>query len=184
MGKKDIPDHRLESVSLSEKQKEPAEIYFAANFESQHHLTRRDFLSHSAALAGVVALASLLLQGCSTLQKIKVPQKVRVKQGTALLDEPGGKPVRITEKEEILDFLEEKGDFVKVKGRDDKQPLWVARMEAVYEQFIEKSLPCGSAIPAGYICTCNCVPVSTPRTTGRTYCSCNKVCTCNLIPVS
>jgi WD40 repeat protein len=52
--------------------------------------------------------------------------------------------------------------------------------------------PCGSPIPAGAVCTCNCVPgaagpvrpYSAPSSGGRggrTFCTCNKVCTC--IPV-
>jgi hypothetical protein len=112
-----------------------------------------------------------------------VPQKVRVKKGTHLLDAPGGSTVRLVENDELLDFIEEQGDFVKVQGKDDNKPLWVAKMEAIYEQFTETTQPCGTPIPPGYTCTCNCVPVSTPRTSSRTYCRCDKVCTCNLIPV-
>lgn len=58
------------------------------------------------------------------------------------------------------------------------------------------TLPCGSPIPAGAICTCNCVPgsiktyIDTPRrprkktrtrTSTRTFCKCNQICTC--VPV-
>lgn len=61
-------------------------------------------------------------------------------------------------------------------------------------QTITYTLPCGSPIPPGAICTCNCVPgalvipqppVSRPpvRTGGgRMYCSCDKICTC--VPIS
>ncbi len=48
--------------------------------------------------------------------------------------------------------------------------------------------PCGSPLPAGAICTCNCVPgsytppplapYSPPASGGGTYCTCNKICTC------
>ena len=53
-------------------------------------------------------------------------------------------------------------------------------------QTITYTLPCGSPIPAGAVCTCNCVPgtyraPTTTRRTSRSYCSCNKVCTC--VPV-
>jgi len=59
-------------------------------------------------------------------------------------------------------------------------------------QWITYTLPCGSPIPPGAVCTCNCVPgrhyVAAPKKRtrptyrrGRTYCSCNKVCVC--IPV-
>jgi hypothetical protein len=54
---------------------------------------------------------------------------------------------------------------------------------------ITYTLPCGSPLPAGAVCTCNCVPgtVAVPRPTGGgvsggTYCRCNKICTC--VPIS
>ncbi len=42
--------------------------------------------------------------------------------------------------------------------------------------------PCGSPVPVGAVCTCNCIgaPVRTKPIT-RTWCSCNKVCVC--VPV-
>lgn len=43
---------------------------------------------------------------------------------------------------------------------------------------VTSTLPCGSPLPAGAVCTCNCVPgVATPARS----CQCNPVCTC--IPV-
>src|SRR6185436_4213245 len=55
--------------------------------------------------------------------------------------------------------------------------------------------PCGSPIPAGAVCTCNCVPGSEPayrppRSTGGgggyggggRICTCNKICTCIPVP--
>ena len=54
-----------------------------------------------------------------------------------------------------------------------------------YGETVTYTLPCGSPIPAGAVCTCNCVPgtYSAPVTRRRTqrYCTCNKVCTC--VPV-
>jgi hypothetical protein len=44
------------------------------------------------------------------------------------------------------------------------------------------TLPCGSPIPPGAVCTCNCVPGAPAPSYGtRTICTCNKVCTC--VPV-
>lgn len=71
-----------------------------------------------------------------------------------------------------------KGDNVKVKVFNTKTNTWEY-----------KTLPCGAPVPPGAICTCNCVPTSSPApvhhvhhtTTTHTYCSCNKVCTC--VPV-
>ena len=42
-----------------------------------------------------------------------------------------------------------------------------------YGQLITFTLPCGSPIPSGAKCVCNCVPGS--------VCSCNKVCTCQKV---
>ena len=52
-----------------------------------------------------------------------------------------------------------------------------------YGRTVTETLPCGSPIPPGATCTCNCVRVSTGRRTGSScrcnlVCSCNKVCTC------
>ncbi len=40
------------------------------------------------------------------------------------------------------------------------------------------TMPCGSKIPSGAVCTCNCV--ATPAR-AHTYCTCNKVCTCQSV---
>lgn len=56
-----------------------------------------------------------------------------------------------------------------------------------YGQPVTYTRPCGSPIPPGATCICNCVPgtygtaSSEQRNIGYTYCSCNKVCVC--IPV-
>ena len=63
------------------------------------------------------------------------------------------------------------------------------------EEGFAYTLPCGSPIPSGAICTCNCVPGTyvAPSVScvcvgngggsygGGSYCSCNKICTC--IPI-
>jgi len=44
--------------------------------------------------------------------------------------------------------------------------------------------PCGSPLPPGTTCTCDCVPTAAPASTSSdwtTTCSCNTVCTC--VPV-
>jgi WD40 repeat protein len=43
-------------------------------------------------------------------------------------------------------------------------------------QILSYTLPCGSPLPAGAVCTCNCVP-------GRmeSVCACDRVCTCNSV---
>ncbi len=58
-------------------------------------------------------------------------------------------------------------------------------------QMVQEVLPCGSDIPSGAICTCNCVPgtLNSAREVRTTSCqchsvltcSCDKICTCNKI---
>ncbi len=50
-----------------------------------------------------------------------------------------------------------------------------------YGQEVNMTQPCGSPMPAGAICTCNCVPGTLILSTGSTICTCNQVCTC--VPV-
>lgn len=58
----------------------------------------------------------------------------------------------------------------------------------VYGRTVTFTLPCGSPIPAGAVCTCNCVPGAmsvpqnhTQRLDTRGYCSCDLICTCNTV---
>ena len=186
MEKKNYPNHRIESIQLPEDSNDSPEIYAAANFESDYRIHRRDFLSVSAGLAGLAIFLPALLQGCATSKiTVKVPKTVLVKKGTHLFDSPDGNTVRIAEKDELLDFVEEQNNYVKVKDQNNNL-LYVKKMEAIYEDYTEKTQACGTPIPSGYTCTCNCVPVSSPRTTrtnSYTICKCNQVCTCNLVPV-
>lgn len=54
-------------------------------------------------------------------------------------------------------------------------------------QMITYTIPCGSSLPPGAICTCNCVSGTSPikpvegGSEGTTICTCNKICTC--IPI-
>jgi hypothetical protein len=40
-------------------------------------------------------------------------------------------------------------------------------------------LPCGSPLPAGAVCICNCVAGQPSGCTCDTVCTCDKVCTCD-----
>jgi hypothetical protein len=44
-------------------------------------------------------------------------------------------------------------------------------------------LPCGSAIPSGAVCLCNCVAVPIYQISA-TICTCNLVCTCDTVSTS
>jgi WD40 repeat protein len=73
--------------------------------------------------------------------------------------------------------------------------------DQVLDRWITYTLPCGSPIPRGAVCTCNCVPgayvppappvptrtPSAPRPTyspGGVTCRCNRICTCVPVPSS
>jgi uncharacterized protein YraI len=43
------------------------------------------------------------------------------------------------------------------------------------------TLPCGSPLPEGAICTCNCVTAPSCSCVGHTACSCDEVCTCDTV---
>jgi WD40 repeat protein len=58
----------------------------------------------------------------------------------------------------------------------------------IYGRTITFTLPCGSPIPPGAVCTCNCVPGSMTipnnylqRYNTQGYCTCDLICTCNTV---
>jgi WD40 repeat protein len=58
----------------------------------------------------------------------------------------------------------------------------------IYGRNVVFTLPCGSPIPAGAVCTCNCVPgsLAMPANHSQTYsaqgfCTCDLICTCNAV---
>lgn len=58
----------------------------------------------------------------------------------------------------------------------------------VYGRTVTFTLPCGSPIPPGAICTCNCVPGAvaipqhhTQKYNGLGQCTCDLICTCNTV---
>ena len=69
------------------------------------------------------------------------------------------------------------------KGKEMKQYT----MTNEYGQTITYTLPCGTPIPSGAICTCNCVSGSYSTNNvapaggtggGNIYCSCDRICVC------
>ncbi len=87
---------------------------------------------------------------------------------------PEGKPLR-----NLVDLASNYKSFdgMSYKGMD------------VYGRLVVFTLPCGSPLPPGAVCACNCVPGSLeiPRSHAQKfntegYCSCDLVCTCNLVP--
>lgn len=50
--------------------------------------------------------------------------------------------------------------------------------DSAHAKWISSTQPCGSPIPAGAVCVCNCVK-ATASPIWTTICTCNTVCTCN-----
>ncbi len=97
------------------------------------------------------------------------------------------------EKKEFLSFL-----FDKIANEKSVKGISYNVKDKVTGRTISYTLPCGSPIPPGAVCTCNCVPGTytpytppapkprkrKPRTGGGSfsYCTCNKICTCIPVP--
>jgi len=83
----------------------------------------------------------------------------------------------------------------KVTANDVKVRIYSV-YDSVTQQTITYTLPCGSPVPPGATCTCNCVPGTyvpeNPKdydrgcitVGGGTICTCDKVCTCVPVPSS
>lgn len=76
--------------------------------------------------------------------------------------------------------------FLAISGcATSRKNVKIKTYDKVTKTWKTSTLPCGSPIPPGATCTCNCVPVATPRRSSsygtRSICTCNKVCTC--VPV-
>lgn len=92
------------------------------------------------------------------------------------------------EKREFLTYL-----FDQTANKRSVKGVTYHVKDKVTGHTITYTLPCGSAIPAGAVCTCNCVPGTyvpytppVPRTRSGggfgTVCTCNQVCTCIPVP--
>jgi hypothetical protein len=72
---------------------------------------------------------------------------------------------------------EGQGDSVTVSQTESSS---VGRYDSVTGTVTTSSQPCGTPLPAGAVCLCNCVR-GPAITVARDYCVCDKVCTCNLV---
>lgn len=65
--------------------------------------------------------------------------------------------------------------------KDDTKGIEIKGTDPVTGQTVTYTLPCGSPIPDGAVCICNCVAGSVCSCVGHvvpTYCSCDTVCSC------
>jgi len=103
-------------------------------------------------------------------------------------------PVALTPDKTLMAVTTEKGtiSLLTMPGRKnlaclfDPDALRKGKKAGTYEykdqwgRSISSTMPCGSPIPPGAICTCNCVPGRYHgfSSSGGSTCTCNKICTC------
>jgi hypothetical protein len=172
----------------SDAEKHP-KVLLVSNLENRICLDRRTFLR--AAAAGCLAAAAFpLLNGCASLGrdqiKARSPKKVKARQQTTLRKEPtedAEAVASIAEDEELI-VKDYQGNWLKVRTSSG-QVGWIKLESVEITEYTQRVLPCGSPLPPGAICLCNCVPTYTCSCNPHTYrtCSCVPVCTCNKIPV-
>ena len=81
----------------------------------------------------------------------------------------------------LRDLMDLKINYNNVKGNSYEG-------KDVYGRTVTFTQPCGSPIPAGAVCTCNCVPgsITIPKDHSQQfnsygYCTCDLICTCNTV---
>lgn len=187
----------MKNVSLPDEKanKDRPKIMMISNLENQFALTRREILKAIGMGILSTSVAPLLMTGCATLGKgkklkMKTPKKVKAKTKIELREsaDESAAAVGTIDKGEEVRVLDYKDDWLKVKSQSGKVG-WIKFSAVQIAEYMERVLPCGSPLPPGAICLCNCIPTYTPSHicscdphTYR-YCSCVPVCTCDLIPV-
>ena len=165
---------------------ESSGILFVSNLENRTHFARRDFLK--AITMGTLAVTALpLLNGCAASQlKAKAPKKVKARGPATLYKKPDEQTdaVGLVREDETMDVTDYQGDWLKVKTSSGITG-WIKLESVVITEYTTRMLSCGSPLPPGATCLCNCVPTYTCSCNPHSYrtCSCVPVCTCNKVPV-
>ena len=181
----------MNSAFTPQKETEASQpaVLLVSNLENHFCVDRRDFLS-VAATGSVAAIVAPLLSGCVSLAadqiKAKAPKKVRARTDSYLYRDPidEAQTVGRVRQDDELTVLDYKDDWLEVKSTSGVRG-WIRLEHVEIIEYTQRVLPCGTPLPPGAICLCNCVPTYTCSCNPHTYrtCSCVPVCTCNLIPV-
>lgn len=70
-------------------------------------------------------------------------------------------------------------DLVSARG-EARDSARVSRYDSVTGTVSTMTRPCGTSVPAGWVCACNCVRMPAWHIVHH-YCSCDQVCTCNQV---
>ena len=184
------PDYRLKVENWWEDgTKDEIEFYELTEIDGKLKLTRREFLA-------VTALLSALLSGYASLSKMSGADSCKdIKAHNSFVlsisFNPDGKLLASGSNDKTIKLWEvPSGKLLSVffdpKVTEENCKGVTFKYINEYGQVVTYTLPCGSPIPPGATCICNCIPGSLPRPTpspGGTYqyCTCVPVCVC--IPV-
>lgn len=181
-------------------------VLIVSNLENHYALSRRELLE-AIAMGSLAISVAPLLTGCATTRpgarqtrmkqdqaKVKEPTKGKAKGSDELRRDPS-EDSEVTGNLEAgfeVTLLDRKGNWLRVRASSGAVG-WVSSSSIEITGYTERVVPCGTPLPPGAICLCNCVPSYTCTCNPYTHrtctcvpvrrCSCVPVCTCNKIPV-
>jgi hypothetical protein len=176
------PNYRLKVENWWEDgTKDEPEFYELTEIEGNLKLTRREFLA-------VTALLSTLLSGCASVSPILSCKDIKAHKDFlgSVSFSPDGKLLASGSRDNTIklwgvatgkllpSFFDPEATEKDCKGVTFK---YVNE----YGEVVTYTLPCGSPIPPGATCLCNCIPGSYAPSGGGRICTCVPVCVC--IPV-
>lgn len=173
------PHYRIAAKFSDGTTKNEEEIYDLTKIDGSWNVGRRGFSKGLLTIASLVA-AGTALAGCGPsrkelLRRQNELEEQRTRERKRLEQEESEKKRKLQEKERSeKEKKGNEGKEIKVQIKDNVTGLVTTQ-----------TLPCGSPIPPGAICTCNCIPVvskvTVPETRSYQYCQCVPVCSCNKI---
>ncbi len=179
-----IPEPHFELARLFDDGSEeaPAVVRLTA-IPSHTRMSRRGFVGTAVSAAAALVAVSALADGCRSTGPAAPTETPTPKATPTPMPTPTPLPDRkACEEIRGTEYRSPTEREWFLKNCTDARITYTAR--DVTGQIVTYTMPCGSPIPPGATCTCNCVPSAAAppvRAPGRVICTCDKVCTC--VPV-